>query len=90
MDPTYVLLAIVIALIGVGAKALSDVHKKCDRTSEGLVGVKAKLDILLHLGGLDLHKVNRAIKEHMNELKQDGEPSVGCIKVEELYRDKED
>jgi hypothetical protein len=90
MDATYALLAVVIALIGVAAKAISDVRKKCDKTTEGLIGVKAKLDILLHLGGLDPHKVNSSIKEHMDELKQDGAPSVGgCINVDELYRDKE-
>jgi len=86
MDPAYIVLAV---LIGIGAKVLTNIHKKCDKTSEGLIGVKAKLDILLELGGLDIHKVNKKIKEHMDELKQDGEPSVGCIKIEELYRDKE-
>jgi len=89
MDPTYVLLAIVIALIGVGAKALSDVYKKCDKTTEGLIGVRAKLDILLELSGLDTHKVNNAIEKHTNDLKQNGEPTVGCINLKELYRDKE-
>ena len=87
MDAAYVLLIVIIALIGVAAKVLTDVHKKCDRTSEGLIGLKAKLDILLELGGLDIHKVNSSIKDHMNELKQDGEPSVGCINIKELYRD---
>jgi hypothetical protein len=88
MDPAYILLAVLIALIGVGAKALNDVRKKCNTTTEGLVGVKAKLDILLEIGGLDIHKVNKAIKEHINELKQDGAPSAGCINVKELYRDE--
>jgi hypothetical protein len=90
MDPaTTVLLAVIIALVGVAYKVINDVHKKCDKTTEGLIGVKAKLDILLELGGLDIHKVNKAIKEHINELKQDGAPSTGCINVKELYRDRE-
>jgi len=89
MDPAYVLLAVVIALIGVGAKALGDVYKKCEKTSESLIGVKAKLDILLELAGLDTHKVNNAIEKHTNDLKQNGEPTVGCINLKELYRDKE-
>ena len=87
MDAAYVLLVVIVALIGIAAKVLADVHKKCDKTSDGLIGLKAKLDMLLELGGLDIHKVNNAIKEHKDELKQDGEPSVGCINVKELYRD---
>jgi hypothetical protein len=89
MDPAYVLLMVVIALIAVGAKVLSDVHSKCNKTSEGLIGVKAKLDILLEIAGLDLHKVNKTIKDH-DELKQNGAPSSGCINIKELYRDKKD
>jgi hypothetical protein len=89
MDPAYVLLAVVIALIGVAAKAVSDVNNKCNKTTEAMIGVKAKLDILLELGGLDIHKVNKAIKDHIKDLKQDGAPSSGCINLKELYRDKE-
>jgi len=89
MDPTYILLAVVVALIAVAAKALGEIHKKCDKATEGLVFVKAKLDILLEIGGLDTHKVNKAIDEHMDKLKQNGEPTVGCINIKELYRDKE-
>jgi hypothetical protein len=90
MDPAYVLLTVVIALIAVGAKVLSDVHHQCDKTSNGLIVVKTKLDMLLEIAGLDPRKVNRAIKEHIDELKQDGAPSSGCINIEELYKDKED
>jgi len=89
MDPAYVVLVVVIALIGVAAKVLTNIHKKCDKTTEGLIGVKAKLDLLLELGGLDIHKVNKSINDHMKDLKQNGEPSVGCINIKELYRDKE-
>jgi hypothetical protein len=89
MDPAYIVLVVVIALIGIGAKALNDLRNKCDKTNDGLISVKTKLDILLEIGGLDPHKVNKAIKEHMDELKQDGQPSVGCINIKELYRDKE-
>lgn len=89
MDPAYVLLAVVIALIGVSAKALNDVHNKCNKTNDGLIEVKTKLDMLLEIAGLDLRKVNRAIKEHRDELKKNGAPSSGCINIKELYRDKE-
>lgn len=89
MDPAYVLLVVVIALVGIAAKELSDVRNRTNKTSEGLIAVKAKLDILLELGGLDPHKVNRAIKDHMDELKQNGAPTSGCINIKELYPDKE-
>jgi hypothetical protein len=86
MDPAYVLLIVVVALIAIAAKAISDVNKKCNKASEGLIAVATKLDILLELGGLDIHKVNKAIKEHMDELKKNDRPSIGCINVKELYR----
>lgn len=89
MDPAYVLLVVVVALIGIAAKALNDVRNKCNKTSDGLIAVKSKLDILLEVAGFDIHKVNRSIKEHKDELEEDGAPSVGCINIKELYRDKE-
>jgi hypothetical protein len=89
MDAAYVLLAVVIALIGVVAKIIHGIHKKCHETSEGLIAVETKMDIYLEIAGLDVQKVNRAIKEHKDELKQNGKPSVGCINIKELYRDKE-
>jgi hypothetical protein len=88
MDSAYVLLAIVVALIGIAAKVLTDVSNKCNKTHEGLIAVTTKLDLLLELGGLDNHKVNRAIKEHMEELKDNNKPSVGCINMKEQYRTK--
>jgi len=89
MDPVYVLLSVVIAMIAVGAKGLNDLRNKANRNSEGIIAVETKLDILLEIGGLDTHKVNRSIKEHMEELKQNGKPSIGCINIKALYRDKE-
>jgi len=88
MDSAYVLLVIVVALIGIAAKVLTDVSNKCNKTHNGLIVVTTKLDLLLELGGLDNRKVDKAIKEHMEELKQNGKPSIGCINMKELYRDK--
>jgi hypothetical protein len=44
--------------------------------------------MLLEIAGLDNRKVNRAIKEHMDELKNNNKPSIGCINIQELYRAK--
>jgi hypothetical protein len=95
MEPTaiYVLLAIVIALVTVGiplfVNAIKDINKAISKISEREVAVETKVDILLEIAGLDNHKVNRTIKEHMEELKKNDKPSVGCINIKELYRDKE-
>jgi hypothetical protein len=95
----YVLLSIVIAIITVGIplfitafkdvhKAIRNTHGQCDKISERQVATETKVDILLEIAGLDNHKVNRTIKEHMEELKQNDKPSVGCININELYRAK--
>jgi hypothetical protein len=101
MEPAaiYVLLVIVIAIITVGIplfvnaikdvnKAIRNTHGQCDKISERQVAVETKVDMLLEIAGLDNHKVNRAIKEHMEELKNNNQPSVGCINMKELYREK--
>lgn len=90
MDASYVLLSVVIALIAVGAKALTDVGRKSNNHSNRLVAVETKLDMLLEINGLDTNKVNKAIRENMDELKQNGKPSVHCINLKELYRDKDE
>ena len=100
MDPTYVLLAIVIAILTVFIpmfvrevkdlhKAIDNTHSQCDKINERETVVETKLDIFLDHAGFDVPKVNRTIKEHMKELKKNDRPSVGCINVKELYRDKE-
>lgn len=94
MDPAvYVLLAIIIVTIPILVKEIKDIHKaisnthgQCDKISERQTVVETKLDIYLDHAGFDVHKVNRVIKEHMEELKQNDNPSIGCIKVKELYR----
>lgn len=75
-----VLLAGVIAL-NVG------LVKHTIKMGERVTYVEAKTDIVLDLAGLDLHKVNRAIKDHKEELEQNGRPSVGCINVKSLYKE---
>lgn len=94
MDPVYVLLAIIVVLIPIFVKEIKDIHKmihnthsQCDKINERETIVETKLDIFLEHSGFDVPKVNRTIKEHMEELKQNDKPSVGCINVKELYRD---
>jgi hypothetical protein len=63
---------------------------KFDKIKESQIVVETKLDIFLQHEGFDVPKVNKAIKEHMDELKENGKPSVGgCINITELYLDKE-
>jgi hypothetical protein len=103
MEPAaiYVLLSIVIAIITVAIplfvnairdvnKSISNTHGQCDNIKERQIASETKLDILLEIAGLDNHKVNKAIKEHMEELKDNNKPSIGCINMKELYRDKEE
>ena len=47
---------------------------------------ETKLDIFLDCQGFDIHKVNKAIKENMEELKKNDKPSVGCINTKELRK----
>jgi hypothetical protein len=96
MDAAYVLLAVVIALIGVAAKALADIRSELKESvkSQGKLGnrmtyCETMLTIFLHHAGFDTDKVKKAIKEHADELQENGGLGVGCIKIEELYRDKE-
>jgi len=90
MDPVYILLSVVLALIGLGGKFLTDVYKRCHETREELVSLQTKMDIYLEHVGFDTQKVNKAIKEHMTELKQNGKPRVGgCIHIDQLRHDKE-
>ena len=95
----YVLLSIVIAIITVAIplfvnaikdinKAVNNTHDQCDNLKEREIAVETKLDMLLEIAGLDNRKVNRAIKEHMDELKNNNKPSIGCINIQELYRAK--
>jgi hypothetical protein len=89
----YVLLAILVTLIGITAKLFSDARKsrdelskRCNELGNSVIKIETKLDIYLDHSGFDVPKVNRKIKEHMDELKQNDKPSVGCIHVKELYK----
>jgi len=94
MDPAvYVLLVIVVVLIPIFIKEIKDIHKmisnthsQCNKISERETILETKLDIFLEHTGFDINKVNRTIKEHMDELKKNDKPSIGCINVKELYR----
>lgn len=96
MDPVYILLTVIGILTPVLAfeirdlrKGINNTHSQCDKINDRQTAVETKLDIFLYHAGFDVNKVNRTIKEHMEELKQNDKPSVGCINVKELYRDKE-
>jgi len=97
MDPAVaVLLAIVIALIPVLRsenksikKSVKDLENQCNDIHEHQVVAETKLDIFLEHSGFDLKKVNNKITEHMEELKNNDKPQIGCINIKELYRDKE-
>lgn len=95
-----VLLALLTAALGVGipliVKEFKELRSRLDSANDERhqiknrqTGVEAKLDMLLHHAGFDVHKVNRAIKEHKDELDENGSPTVGCLNVEQMYRDKE-
>jgi peptidoglycan hydrolase CwlO-like protein len=94
-----VLLALLVSAMGVGiplvVKEFKELRSRLDKANDERhqiknrqTGVEAKLDMLLHHAGFDVHKVNKAIKEHKEELEENGRPSVGCINITELYQDK--
>jgi hypothetical protein len=88
MDPTYILLAMIVVLIPIVYKAFKDMSNHCNKVNNRVTVVETKLDIYLEHTGFDIGKVNKAIKENIEEIKQNGSPSVGCINIKELYRDK--
>jgi len=45
------------------------------------------VDMLLDHSGFDMRKVNRAIKDNLDEIKRNDKPSVGCINMKELYKE---
>jgi hypothetical protein len=93
MDPTAIVVTILVALIGVGGGSLWHVHKRidsakeqCSKISDHVIIIETKLDIYLEHSGFDVQKVNKAIKENMEELKRNDKPTVGCIHIKELYK----
>jgi len=77
---------LITLVIGVYRSLADKINKTADRTTY----IETKVDIYLEHAGFDVHKVNSAIKNHLDELMQNDRPSVGCINVKELYRAKED
>jgi len=61
--------------------------KNSARISERLVSVETKVDIYLDHTGFDLRKVNRAIRQHEEDLKGNNNTSVGCIDITKLYKE---
>jgi len=74
--------ALITIVIGVYKSLIEKVNKMASRTTY----VEAKVDIYLDHAGFDVQKVNRTIKDHIEELMQNNGPSVGCINVKELYK----
>ena len=60
---------------------------KCDNLRERITITETKLDMILDNSGFDVHKVNKAIKENMEELKKNDKPSIGCINTKELRKE---
>jgi|GEM_PF-5857465 len=81
-------------LLGVLLSGMVAMNLGCLRTGskfgERITSVETKIDIYLDSQGFDIRKVNRAIKDHKDELKKNNRPSVGCINVKDLYKDKEE
>lgn len=88
MEPAYVILAVLLVLIPIAVRAFKDVSKKWAGCDNRLTVVETMLAIYLADRGFDMQKVYKAIREHREELKANGNP-VGCINVKELYPDKE-
>lgn len=95
MDPVYILLTVIGILTPVLAvemrdlrKGITNTHSQCDKIDTRQTILETKLDIFLDHSGFDVQKVNKTINEHMEELKKNNKPSVGCINIKELYRTK--
>jgi hypothetical protein len=99
MDPALVILSgIVTVAIGLFVNALRDIrkdlkremdntHGQCNKISERQAVVETKVDMLLDHSGFDMRKVNRAIKDNLDEITKNDKPSVGCISIKELYKE---
>ena len=81
-----VLAALLAGLISVVVGVFKSLSQKVSKLSDKCTYVEAKVDIYLDHAGFDMQKVNSAIKTHLDELMQNGRPSVGCINVKELYK----
>lgn len=97
----WISVALLIALIGYmwqTTRALRNEHKKDynvlrdehQKDTVRLVKLETKMDIYLEHAGFSVPKIDRAIKQHMEELQQNDRPAVGCINISQLYKDKED
>lgn len=63
-----------------------EVREQCYELKSKSVKLETKMDIYLHHAGFDLPKVDKAIRDHMEELQQNDRPTVGCINISSLYR----
>jgi hypothetical protein len=81
-----ILLTIIVAA---GVPTIVGLSRYISKLSTRMTVVETKMDIYLDHIGFDVPKVNETIKKNMKELKKNNRPSVGCINIKELYRDKE-
>lgn len=94
MDPaTAILLAVIICGTGIGFKVkvkldekIDKVNEHCVSVSDKMIKVETKLDMLLHHSGFDVRKADKDIDEHMEDLKKNDKPKLGCINIDGLYR----
>jgi hypothetical protein len=91
-----VLLGVITTILGVGipliVRAFSRANDERHKIQLHQVRFQTMVEMLLDHAGFDMHKVNKAIKQHEEELKQlqtNGGPSLGCIDTKQLYKDKE-
>lgn len=94
-----VLVAVLLGImIGTSAKANQDLKKRhiednnrlqdtCMNLTERLIKLETKTDIFLDHAGFSVPKIDRAIREHMEDLKENDRPTVGCIDYKSLYKE---
>jgi len=95
----YIQIALLIALIGYVWKTTKDMRKEHEEDCNNLredqakgtiraVVLETKLNIFLEHSGFSIPKVDRAIREHFEELAQNDGPMIGCIDISKLYKEE--
>lgn len=81
-----VLVALLGGLITIVIGVYRSLSRKVNKMSDRTTYIETKVDIYLEHAGFDVRKVNSSIKDHIDELMQNGRPSAGCINIKELYK----
>ena len=90
-----IIVGIGTALIGKFVYGLKKKHEedykellsKCIKITEKTIALETKLDIYLDQAGFDIAKVDRAIREHIDEIESNDRPTVGCLNIKSLYKE---